>query len=52
MAIRFDQLQEENKIVVAYVSMQENLAFTVHDAGVHAPGMQVDAAVELGLCLM
>lgn len=52
MSIRLDQLQEIAEVVVADVSMQQDLAFAVHDAGVHALGMQVDSAVELGLGLM
>jgi len=48
VAIGGDELEEEFKVVVFDVGVNQFFAVPIHDADVHLPGMEVDSAVELG----
>ena len=48
VAPRSDFVEEELEVVAANVHVQEHFSRSVHDAGVHLCGMQIDAAVVLG----
>ena len=47
MAIGRNQFEEERKVVVFDVGVDELLAVPVHDADIHLAGMEIDSAVEL-----
>src|SRR5262245_23386252 len=45
--VGFNEFEEEGKVVVSNIAVNELFALAVHDADVHLPGMKVDSAVEL-----
>jgi hypothetical protein len=45
VAIGFDELEEELKVVVFDIGVDQFLALPVHDADVHLVGMQIDSTV-------
>jgi hypothetical protein len=47
VAIRLDQLEEELKVIVPHVGVDELSSLAIHHADVHLPGMEIDSAVEL-----